>query len=116
MQNKTSEKFLKYLIRKCESDIDCEIEIDEEDATSFTKLSYATIRGICQDLYSAGYLSTCTIDIFGKVYVVLSYKGFSYFETKRMENYLYLKELALSKVSDVVISVVVSLITSLLVA
>lgn len=115
--DKTSEKVLKYLISHCEN-------IKSKSLVTFTpedagnvNLPFSLFCGSCELLEKAGYITELAIyyeEDGGRL--LLTFAGYSYFDYKRIEKQEFYKQLAISKISDIVVSAIVALITALLAA
>lgn len=115
MLDRVSELVLSRIIAKCKGNPECEVEIGEADFP-FSKLSINLIYSVCKDLYLKGYLSKhyplYEHEVSFTVY--LTYKGYSYFEYKKIDRKQYFKQFFLSKTSDILVSIIVTIIINLL--
>ena len=116
MLDKTSEIILKCIISKCDGNPEVTVELTPEDFST-RKISYELLNSVCYDLCKSEYINPFAYGYIGSpLGITLTYKGYSYFEYKKIAKREYVKQLALSKLSDIVVSAIVALITALLVA
>lgn len=87
-------------------------------AASSIGITHNELAILCKYLYDEGYLLTYHVPYRDEdnFELHLSHAGLKYFEYKRIERIEYYKKLALSKTSDIIVSAIVALIVSLLVA
>ena len=117
MLDKDSERVLQYLINKISKEQDrmlIPISVIDSDALN---MSFSFFSSVCQFLQTENYVQNVMLyvtDPAGRLN--LTHKGFSYFEYKSMNKKEYIKHLLLSKISDIIVSFVVALITALIVA
>lgn len=117
MLDKVSERILKVAIEKCKGNPHNEVTLTEKDFL-FPKIKLSVISSVCMFLYENGYFSTCTYYYEGdtEVTVTMKYKGFSYFDYKDISNKEFWKSLATSKISDIIVSVVAAIVTTLIIS
>lgn len=112
MLDKKSENVLKISISKYDGDMDKDINIYGRDV----ELTFSELNSLCFNLYNSGYISNFFYS-YGEneaVKITLSHNGLNYFKLKKAEHVQYLKQLAVSKLSDIIVSVIVALITTLI--
>lgn len=115
--DKTSEKVLKHLISHCENiKSKSLVKFSPDDATNLN-IPFSIFYGSCELLEKAGYVTDLEIyyeEDGGRLF--LTFAGYSYFDYKKLEKQEFYKQLVVSKISDIVVSAIVALITALLVA
>jgi len=112
MLDKMSEKFLKYII---EHKDECNSIFNLPYHANKIGIPLTFIDDICRELASRQYIDFIDGDDY--IYAVfLKHKGSVYFSEKRKANILYWKNLAISKISDIIVSAIVAWITALIVA
>ena len=111
MLDSLSEKFLTYIINNQENNIVQNIYDKYDDIGICADF----VTQICKSLEEQGYISVIYADM--EVHtVILLHKGAIYFEYKKAVEREYIKHFLLSKISDVIVSFVVALITALIAA
>lgn len=112
MLNKTSERILAVLIRKCGNDPTREVKLSEKDF-ALPKLSLGLIYSVCAELSKDGYISTLSTLYYVStdIEVALTGKGYFYFDNKKSEKCEFIKRFLLSKISDVIVAAIVAYLT-----
>lgn len=115
MLDKTSERVLSVLIRKCGGDPEKEVTISEKDFI-FPKLSLNLLFSICEYLHKNEYIkshsslySTTT-----ELEIVLTYKGLSYFDYKKIAKIEYIKTLSTNSICGILVSIISAILTTIL--
>jgi hypothetical protein len=111
MLDKTAEKVLKYLIIKSNHSIDTAIIVNNE-FVDVINISADVFYAACEYLLETGYLKTFHTYYDSGACIILNYRGYSYFEYKKLENKLFYKNFALSKISDIIIAFITTIITA----
>lgn len=112
MLDKTSEKVLKYLIEKSNGLLNELIHIEDAEIEHLG-MSTNIFYSACEHLHQNGYLADFATYIDVNAYFILNYKGFSYFEYKKYEKRLILKDLLLSKTLDIIVAFTTAIITAI---
>lgn len=112
MLDKKSENVLKVAISKYNGNMGKDIDIYGQDV----KLTFSELNSLCFNLLKSGHISNFSYSYSESeaVKITLSYNGLNYFKLKKSEHVQYLKQLAISKLSDIIVSVIVALITTLI--
>lgn len=115
MLDKTSEKILRVIIKKCGNDLMREIDISHHDFI-FPKMSNSFLNIVCQFLFDNDYISTLAYSNsdFDSLKIVLKYKGYAYFQYKRISRINFVKNFLLSKICDIIVSAIVAYVTVLI--
>ena len=108
MLDKQSEKFLKYII---ENHKDNQIS---DFLKHYDKIDIHNdfIYDISKNLNDQGYITAITNIDNEILCVILHHKGYVYFEAKHSKNIEFWKNLAISKVSDIIVSFLIALLTT----
>lgn len=117
MLDKTSEKVLKYIIANSENKGTLLVLFFNSSDSDKLNMSFSLFCSTCEFLQKEGYIKEFQLyyeQTDGRLF--LTFKGYSYFEYKKIENLEFYKQLALSKISDIIVSAIVALITALIVA
>ncbi|WP_410495180.1 hypothetical protein QTL86_13735 [Cellulosilyticum sp. ST5] len=110
--NKSAEKVLKYILDK--SKLEKTIYIDgSEIRDNFENELY--IDEILLLLEEHGYIDLASFDGFIGAEITIKPSGLAYFDIKREEKIEYIKELLISKASDIIVAAITSVITCLIV-
>ena len=115
MLNKTSEKILRTSVHKCNKDPTKEVVISKKDFIS-SRFSLALIYSACEDLYKNGYLKELSslYQDSKAIKLTLSYKGFAYFDYKRIHKIEYFKQLFTTSICSLIISLATAILTTVL--
>ena len=114
MLDKTSEKILKCLISKCNKNPEKSVVISENDF-SFPSVSIELLNSVCYFLMKHEYIKSFSYGYFNSpLEITLTYKGYSYFEYKRIEKIEYVKKLSISSACSILISVITAIITTII--
>lgn len=116
MLDKKSEKVLAIIIKKNLAYPEQSIPLDECDVKN-SDMPYEVFCAACQNLRKQEYLKNLMLySDSHSGYTKISSSGLLYFDQKKADRIDYYKKLAISKTSDVAVSAIIALITSLLVA
>jgi len=112
MLDKTSEKVLKFLVSESNNTGNkITVEFDTIDAWHLN-MSFALFCSTCKFLQDNGYVEEFTLYFEQENGMLqLTFKGYTYFEYKRIEKIEFYKQLALSKISDILVSVITTITT-----
>lgn len=115
MLDKISEKVLCVIKKKCNGLPTQEIAICNKDL--FPKMSLALIYSICEDLNKREYIQGLSrfYDDDTEITLTLTYKGYSYFEYKKLHKIEYFKQLLTTSVCSLVVSVATAILTTVLI-
>ena len=108
--DKISETILKCAIKKCENNPNSEVEISHKDFSN-PKISNSLINAVCSELLKKDYIfpyyeSRANNDT---TKITLTYKGFTYFEYKRIDSIQTFK-------NSIILPIVVTIVTQILIA
>lgn len=114
MLNKISENILQVLIKKCADNPDREVTLSENDFV-FPKMRLNLLYSACSEMYKDDYIKTISIlyPTSKNIEVTLTYKGYCYFESKKAEKKEFLKRFLLSKISDVIVAFITSVLVNM---
>lgn len=115
MLDKTSEKVLKRIIELCGEEPENHVYISHEDFND-PEMTDKLITAVCYDLEENGYITGVKhiTSEYDKVYLRGKYKGYAYFKRKKINAREYNKQLALSKITDVIVAFITAVITYVL--
>lgn len=108
--DKQSEKVLKIMISKYDGNSGNDVFICGKDVD----MPNDTLNSLCDNLLKNGYFSMCKLQYHKDnlpVQITPSYKGLSYFECKKTSRREFIKQLALSKASDILVSAITAILT-----
>ena len=108
--DKQSEKFLKYIIKN-HKDNQITDFLEHYDKIG---VSSDFICDISKNLTDQGYITAITNIDNEVIGVILHHNGYIYFDEKRSKNIEYWKNFAISKVSDIIVSFLIALLTSVI--
>ena len=114
MLNKISEKVLCAIIKKCNQDPTQVISINNKDL--FPKMSIELIYSICEDLKKREYIQELSrlYDNDTEITLTLTYKGYSYFEYKKLHKIEYLKQILTTSACSLTVSLATAILTTVL--
>lgn len=114
MLDKTSEKILRVIIKKCNGHPEQEVAISNKDL--FSKMSVELIYSICEDLKKKEYIK-CLSNLYDdetEITFALTYKGYSYFEYKKLQKIEYFKQLLTTSICSLIVSLATTILTTAL--
>lgn len=113
--DKTSERVLKHIIKMSNNFPGIEVRISNKNFI-MPKLSNMFLISVCRFLYDNGYLTDFRYSYSENddLMVMVSYKGYAYFEYKKIKRIQFIKQLLISKVSDIIVAAITAYITVLL--
>lgn len=113
MLDKISEKVLRAIIKKCNGDPTHEVKISSKDI--FPRISLELIYSICENLYENEYLKVLSrLYDDTKITLILTYKGYSYFDYKKLRRCEYFKQLLTTSVCSLIVSLATAILTTVL--
>lgn len=113
MLDKQSEKVLKYIIDNTHYEANSEPQLIEgKDISNALNIPMHFLSEICENLGKDNYIKCLSNDFSEVIAIYLKQKGLFYFENRKTENRLFYKQIALSKVSDFIVSFITAALTA----